>query len=160
MPKVPTFPYILSRDPQPVTWSLFPSGRENAQSLCLQSCAQESPLSIPSCPCGLLWDQISLESSPGSSLPGNSHSFHHKESSQMRKNKLIAQGFISHSAFPLWSSLEPLVAGSLLRPDLQSTVSPAASLDVDLIMVVPSCRPFCTISNILVTGLLMSLSTH
>ena len=82
--------------------------------LCAKLCSRISPLSIPSCPCRLLWDQISLESSPRSNLPGNSHSFHHKECSQMRKNKLITQVSFATSAFPLWSSLEPLVAGSLL----------------------------------------------
>lgn len=114
MPKVPRLIYSITR-PTACDLVLIPKWQgECSESVSAKLCSRISPLSIPSCPCRLLWDQISLESSPRSNLPGNSHSFHHKECSQMRKNKLITQVSFATSAFPLWSSLEPLVAGSLL----------------------------------------------
>ena len=114
MPKVPRLIYSITR-PTAYDLVLIPKWQgECSESVSAKLCSRISPLSIPSCPCRLLWDQISLESSPRSNLPGNSHSFHHKECSQMRKNKLITQVSFATSAFPLWSSLEPLVAGSLL----------------------------------------------
>lgn len=69
-------------------------------------------------------------------------------------------GFIRHKCLSSLVLIRALGSRLVAKSDLQSTVSPAASLDVDLIMVVPSSRPFCTISSIPVTGLLMSLSTH
>lgn len=114
--------YIFRREamgcrfiPQPMAWSLFPCGREDAQSLHLQSCAPGAHLQASPPDYAVIWDQMSLQSSPGSSLPPSSLSFHHMESSQMGKNQLtIIQVSLLISASSLWSSLEPSVAGSSL----------------------------------------------
>lgn len=74
----------------------------------------------------------------------------------MRKNKLITQVSFATSAFPLLVLIRALGSRLVAKVGLAKHCFSAASLDVDLIMVVPSSRPFCTISSILVTGLLMS----
>lgn len=82
-----------------------------SESASAKLCSRSSPASTHSRPCTVIWNQRAPQRQ---STSKDSLSFHRMEISQMERNKLITQVSFPTSAFILRSSLEPLVAGSLL----------------------------------------------
>lgn len=124
-----------------------PCGREDAQSpmgLPTKLSPRSSSLSSPPDQAEVISDQMFRQSSPGANLPPHSLSFHHMESSQMQKNKLITR--VSFSTRPSFLILIRALGSWLVaKSNLQSTVFLPLPLDVRLITAVPSCRPVSTI---------------